>query len=636
VTDRKAGATFMTNSVLSALAGLSLAGIATIGIAATGAWPTARGDDKNSSAPRTGAPSDEPHRSPIALAVTTAGNRLLSANQTSGSVSLVDIKNARVLCELKTGDKPSGVALSRDGRRGAVTHWYGYDLAILEIKDDKLTLTGRVAVGPEPRGVAITGDGSTAYVAVGVSNEVVRVDLNSKLITGRLAVGREPRGVALSPDESQLLVGNSRSQDMSVIDVKSWKVKKTIPIDADNLRQVAISPDGKFGYVANMKNRRFPTTKNNIDLGWVLGQRLTRVTLDGSGTFATLSLDTQGKAASDAHGVALSRDQKFVAVSCGGTHELMIFRTDLSPLPWRANSSRDLIAPELLKKDGRHRRVLLGGRPTEIAFAPRGNLVYVANYLSDAIQVVDAESAKLVQTIPLGSPKEISLERKGEIVFHDASHSFNQWYSCNTCHSEGHTGGLDFDTLNDGRQDLSTFHVRSRKKVPTLRRVTETKPWTWHGWQTSLDDAAFESFTKSMQGPRPKADDVKSLIAYLGTLEYPRNPFRNPDGTLTAEAQRGREVFKSPKAACNTCHGGAELTDGRIHEVGLEERDDAYRGYNPPSLRGLYDKDPYLHDGRAKTLREALSGPHSADSVTGLGEISDQELDDLIAYLKTL
>ena len=132
------------------------------------------------------------------------------------------------------------------------------------------------------------------------------------------------------------------------------------------------------------------------------------------------------------------------------------------------------------------------------------------------------------------------------------------------------------------------------------------------------------------------AADVTALIAYLGTLDYPKNPFRNPDGSLTAEAQRGREVFRSPKAACNTCHGGTELTDGKIHEAGLEERDDAYRGYNPPSLRGLYDKDPYLHDGRAKSLRETLSGPHSADSVTGLGELSDKELDDLLAYLKSL
>ncbi len=112
-----------------------------------------------------------------------------------------------------------------------------------------------------------------------------------------------------------------------------------------------------------------------------------------------------------------------------------------------------MIAPELLKKDGRYRRVPLGGRPTELAFAPDGSTLYVANYLADAIQIVDAESAKLVGTIALGGPKTISLARQGEILFHDAAYSHNQWYSCNTCHSDGHTNGLDFDTLNDGRQD---------------------------------------------------------------------------------------------------------------------------------------------------------------------------------------
>ena len=145
-----------------------------------------------------------------------------------------------------------------------------------------------------------------------------------------------------------------------------------------------------------------------------------------------------------------------------------------------------------------------------------------------------------------------------------------------------------------------------------------------------------ESFTKSMQGPRPTADDVKALVAYLDTLDYPRNPYRDPDGSLSPAAERGEAVFRSAKAACNTCHGGPELTDGKIHDVGLEEPDDAYRGYNPPSLRGVYDKDPYLHDGRSKTLREALAGPHSPEAVTGLGELSEQELSDLLAYLKML
>jgi YVTN family beta-propeller protein len=579
---------------------------------------------------------DEPHRSPIALAVSGDGRRLLAANQTAGSVSLVDADRARVLHELKTGDKPAGVALSQDGRRGVVTHWYGYDLALLEIKDDRVALLARIPVGPEPRGVALSADAAVAYVAVGVSNEVARVDLNARKVTGRLTLGREPRGIALAADGARLLVGNARSHDVSVIDVRNWKVVRSIDIEGDNLRQVALSADGKTGYVANMRNRGFATTKGNIDLGWVLGQRLTQVALEGSPSFATISLDTQGKAASDAHGVAVSGDGKFIAVSCGGSHEVMIFRTEVKPLPWREEASRDLIQPELLKNDGRYRRVLLGGRPTELAFAPDGKTLYVANYLADAIQVVDAPSARQVGTIPLGGPKTISLARRGEIVFHDATHSFNQWYSCNTCHSDGHTNGLDFDTLNDGSQDLSRFHKRSRKKVPTLRRVTKTKPWTWHGWQTDLEDAMIESFTKSMQGPKPQKADVQALLAYLDTIEYPPNPYREADGSLTQAAQRGREVFRSTKAACNTCHGGPELTDGKIHIAGLEERGDTYRGYNPPSLRGLYDKDPYLHDGRSKSLRDALSGPHSAESVTGLGELTEAELDDLIAYLKTL
>ena len=629
----------MRRTAFSSRAALAAGITLTVVVAVVWPWRVADGGDT----PDRGADSvkpaiarDEPHRSPIALALSADGSRLVVANQSAGTVSLVDTRNGRVLHEVETGDRPSGVALSKDGRRGVVTHWYGYDIAVLDISGDKIAVAGRVEVGPEPRGVAISADGSTCFVAVGVANEVARVDLNARKVSGRLPVGREPRGIAFTPDGTRLLVSNSRSQNVSLIDVKSWTVKCSIPMDGDNLRQVAVSADGKTGYIANMRNRGFATTRNNIDLGWVLGQRLTRVPLDGSVSYAALSLDTQGKAVSDAHGVAVSRDEKFIAISCGGTHEVMIFQTDIKPLPWRTNGSRDLIAPELLKKDGRHRRVELGGRPTELAFAPDGKTLYVANYLGDSVQIVDAESARLVQTIPLGGPKKLTLVRQGEVLFHDADRSHNQWYSCNTCHSDGHTNGLDFDTLNDGRQDLSTAHLRSRKKVPSLRRVTKTKPWTWHGWQTSLDDSMVESFTKSMQGTKPKADEVKALLAYLDTLDYPRNPFRLADGSLTPAAQRGQNVFRSAKAACNTCHGGPELTDGKIHEVGLEERDDAYRGYNPPSLRGVYDKDPYLHDGRSKTLREALSGPHSAESVTGLGELSSQELDDLIAYLQSL
>ena len=579
--------------------------------------------------------ADEPDRSPIALALTVDGNRLLVANQTAGSVSWVDTRLGKVLAELKTGDRPGGVAVSRDGKVGVVAHWYGYDLAILDLSSDRVAVVGRVEVGPEPRGVVISPDGRLAFVAVGASNEVVRVDLADRKVTGRLAVGREPRGLAFTPDGSRLVVGNARGKSVSVVDLARFAVERTLPVEADNLRQIAVSPDGRYAYVAAMNNRGFATTLPNIDKGWVLGQRVVRIPLDGSGPSESVSLDPLGDAAGDAHGFALADGGKLLAVACGGTHEVMLFVEGGQPLPWRSGVGRDVIEAGLLKDKTRFRRVALGGRPTEIAFAPDGTTLYVANYLSNAVQVVDATSATLTREIPLGGPETPSLARRGEALFHDAFRSANNWYSCNTCHSDGHTNGLDFDTLNDGWQDRSSAHLRSRKKIPTLRRVTMTGPWTWHGWQSGLDDAMVESFTKSMQGKRPKQEEVEALVAYLGTLDYPKNPNREADGSLSPAAKRGEALFRSNKANCASCHSGPEFTDGMRHDLGLNERGDIYKGHNPPSLRGVYDKDPYLHDGRAKTLRETLTGDHAPEAVGG-EPISESELDDLIAYLKSL
>lgn len=121
----------------------------------------------------------------------------------------------------------------------------------------------------------------------------------------------------------------------------------------------------------------------------------------------------------------------------------------------------------------------------------------------------------------------------------------------------------------------------------------------------------------------------------METLDYPRNPYREPDGSLSPQAERGKAVFLSAKADCATCHKGPEFTDGKVHVVGLEESDDVHQGYNPPSLRGLHDKYPYLHDARSATLHDALAGPHSPEMVGG-ESLGEEELTDLIAYLKSL
>src|SRR5262249_48765774 len=156
-----------------------------------------------------------------------------------------------------------------------------------------------------------------------------------------------------------------------------------------------------------------------------------------------------------------------------GTQELILFRS--SALPWNAGGDPgDLIESSLLRNDGSMRRIPLGGRPMGIAVTPDGKSVAVANCLLDSVQVVDLQSGRIVRTIPPGRPSEVSSARRGEALFLDANRSHQQWMSGATCHIDGHTNGQNFDTLNDESYG-------NPKLTPTLRGVTRTGPWTWHG-----------------------------------------------------------------------------------------------------------------------------------------------------------
>jgi hypothetical protein len=389
-----------------------------------------------------------------------------------------------------------------------------------------------------------------------------------------------------------------------------------------------VTADGKYVYFPWIVYRHNPITRTNIQRGWVLASRVARVRLDSKARRDAIALDPSGQAVSDPHGLALSPDEQWLAVAASGTHELLVFR--VPGLPFQDyGGPGDHIDPNLLKDPDRFYRIPLGGRPMAVRFSRDGKHVFVANYLLNAIQVVDIEARTLVRSIALGGARETSLARRGEAFFYDAKRSLDQWYSCHSCHYEGHTNAQAMDTRNDGNN--GTF-----KTVLSLRNVTHTGPWTWHGWQKDLGNAVRKSVTDTMQGPEPSAADVQAMLAYLETLRVPPNPYRNPDGSMVEAARRGEKVFTSPRAGCARCHAGPYFTDGKIHSVGTGSRLDVYKGYNPPSLLGIYDRVLYLHDGRSTDLDQVLRGPHSPERVTGQGGLSDAELNDLIAYLKCL
>ena len=569
-----------------------------------------------------------PDRSPVDLVLTPDEKWLLTVNQTANSISLVDLATSKVVSEVSCGQRPSAIALSSDGNSAVVSSTDTGELIQLTIKDGQLRKVGAVRLGFEPRGVASAPDGKRAYVGLTTAHQIAVVDLENLKEIQRIAVGRWPRYLALSRDGKRLAVGASGDGGVTVVDTTQGKQIFQEDFSGMNFGQVHITADGKHAYFPWMVYRHNPITTANIRQGWVLASRIARVRLDQHVRREAIALDPQGKAVSDPHGLALSPDEEWVVCAASGTQELLVYR--VAGLPFTDyGGPGDHIDPALLKDTKRFFRIPLGGRPMFVRFGKDGQHVYVANYLLNAVQVVSLAERKVVQTVELGGPAEPLLTRKGEALFYDGRRSLDQWYSCHSCHYDGHTNAQAMDTRNDG--SFGTF-----KMVLSLRNVTETGPWTWHGWQKDLGDAVRKSFKETMLGSAPKDDEVKAMLAFLGTLKVPANPYRKADGGLSEAARRGEKVFRGDKAGCIRCHSGDFYTDGRIHDVGTGSRRDVYKGYNPPSLLGVYDRIRYLHDGRAGSLEEVLRGPHNPDMVTARGELTDDELRDLLEFLRSL
>jgi DNA-binding beta-propeller fold protein YncE len=597
--------------------GLALSAVMALGVASACALALSRADDS----------PPGPHRSPFDVAVTPDGRFALTANTTAGSLSLVDIAAGRVLAELPCGRHPTAVAITPDGRQAAVSNWLSGCVAWFELQDGQLRAAGTTPVGSEPRGLAFSSDGRWLCVAVARQDELAVLDGAAKRVVRRIPVGTEPWALERAPDGETVAVAGSRSASVSGVNVRTGAVIWTelIPGSA-NLRGVAYDPASGRPVVTHVVRRDFPVSKENIDEGWVINSRLTRLPGASGSHREQIALDARGSAVGDPHGIAFSADARWLIVTAPGTHELLIL--DRARLPWSAGDPGDHIRAALAEPDGGLRRLKLGGRPLGVAFASDAGTAVVANYLLDALQVVDVPAARVLRTIPLGGPADPGLERRGEAIFYDADRSHGHWFSCHTCHVEGHTGGLLFDTLNDDSYG-------NPKLVPSLRGVTHTGPWTWHGWQKDLTAAMTRSLTTTMSGPEPTADDASALVAFLATLEQPPNPHRLPDGSLGAAARRGERVFRSDAAHCSSCHKPPLYTSRSVYDVKLGDDGSPYSEYNPPSLLGVYARGPYLHDGRAKTLDELLTRHHRPDMLGG-SSINDAERADLIEFLRSL
>jgi cytochrome c peroxidase len=573
-------------------------------------------------------PRSEPHRSPVDVVVLGNSQRALTANQTSDSVSLLDLAEGKVLAEQTCGRKPAALACSPDGRRAAVSNLWSGTLTLLDVEDAALRSVGNMPVGAMPRGVVFAPDGNSLYVALAGANEVVQVSWETGKVLRRWPAEGEPRRLALTRDGRYLAAASGRSAQVRCWDTRTgkqlWERKL---YDTFNLHGLALSPDDKELITSHMCDRHHSITKRNIEEGWAIDNRLGHMTMgpDDQSGHGQIALDSRVKAVADPCGMGFSKKGDLLAVAAAGTHELLVIKADAAP--WAPGEPGDTLDSALAVDEAKFRRIALGGRPMAVQFVGESTLAVVANYLLDAVQIVDAKTGKLVRTIALGGPQKPSLARQGEAIFYDAQRSHHQWFSCHSCHPDGNTCGRTFDTLNDDSYG-------NPKLTPSLRGVSKTGPWTWHGWQKDLDQAVAKSLKDTLNGPKPSAEDVRAVVAFLETLDHAPNPHRGTQGSLSKSAERGQAIFKG-KARCSRCHQGEHYTSTKNYDVKVGDDGSPFELYNPPSLRDLYDRGPFLHDGRAETLDEVLRSPHAPEKLGGQA-LTAEERRDLIEFLKTL
>ena len=578
--------------------------------------------------------ADEPHRSPLALATSPAQAVCLTANHHAGTVTLVDLKQRRILAELSVGSGPVDVVWL-DETTGLVSLQNDDSVAVVKREGTTLTLLKTLFVGDEPGGLAVSTNRRRAFVALGGEDCVAVLDLDrlistegpqETVVVERIAAGGIPRTLAISPDDQWLVTCCAVPCEVFVHDISSMKeISARKVFDGGfNPGVPAVTSDSRLVILPSAVNRAFSVTAGMIDIGWVIDNRLTKLPLpDGEPSDQKqLGLDIRGKAVGDANAVAFSPDGKMVVVTCGGTHELLVL--DFPSIPWPSGDPGDFL-PQALRNDAsRFRRIKLGGRPVDVQFLGERQVV-VANYLADSLQFINLEMDQVTETVRLGGPDEPSIIRRGEIVFYDADRSLHSWFSCHTCHTDGHTSGQVFDTRND-----RTYGTP--KLIPSLRGVAQTGPWTWHGWQTDLKDAMKRSLTESMNTEKPiSEDDVESLAAFMETIIHPQNPRSN---STSPNVVLGRQLFEG-RAGCIKCHSGATFTTDETFDGAVEDPKDKNKLYNPPSLKGVSTRRRFLHTGKAKSLEQVLTRFHRPEDLVGEA-LNDAETAALVDYLKSL
>jgi YVTN family beta-propeller protein len=132
----------------------------------------------------------------------------------TNAVSVIDTVSHAVVATIPVGTNPQTVAITPNGSFAYVTNPGNNNVSVISTATN--TVIGSVPVGSLPSGVAVTPSGAFAYVTNESTNDVSVIATASNTVVDTVSVGNRPIGIAFTrlaapTDKDQCKNGGYRS-----------------------------------------------------------------------------------------------------------------------------------------------------------------------------------------------------------------------------------------------------------------------------------------------------------------------------------------------------------------------------------------------------------------------------------------
>lgn len=296
-----------------------------------------------------------------------AQNSVLILNKAGDSAWQLNTETGEKLAEYKTGEGPHEVAVSPDQSTAVITDYgasaSGNTLTVVDLQKQEVEKTISLGKYRQPHGVEWFSDGKRVIVTAEAQQSVVVVNIDSGEIISAIKTGQQvSHMVQLSADEQMAYVTNLGSGSLSILNLKTKKVQKTIDTGAGT-EGITLVPSTNELWITN----RSGDTISIVDIS---DYRIVE-TLESSAF--PIRAET-------------SPDGETVAVSNAKSSDISIFDT----------GTRNLLRTVSTVDDE------TSGMPIGLTFSDDGNRLFVANSNIDQIAVFDTESWERINTFETG------------------------------------------------------------------------------------------------------------------------------------------------------------------------------------------------------------------------------------------